>query len=346
MTDIHRRLTEVLGGPYTRAFELDVGTAHRFIVFSDQHKGAGDQADEFRKCQGAYAAALRYYRERGFTLILLGDVEELWEQNFGEVEKAYREILALEGSFGAGRYLRVWGNHDDQWMDAKAVSKRLAPYMPPGEVLEGLRFDVRHGGRGLGRIFLVHGHQGEFGSEHLRGIARVVLKVYRIWQRLTGLGTTTPAKDACLRGEHDRTMYQWAAGQDRLMLIAGHTHRPVWSSRTHLEKLQDQLRALEARPASPERDRLIREKQDEIEKRRARMGDCNDVPKPRKCYFNAGCCRYDDGDITGMELEDGVLRLLKWSATPPGGSSARMVLEEDLVEAILTGLAAATTPDA
>ena len=47
-----------------------------------------------------------------------------------------------------------------------------------------------------------------------------------------------------------------------------------------------------------------------------------------------------------MELEDGVLRLLKWSATPPGGSSARMVLEEDLVEAILTGLAAATTPDA
>ncbi len=30
------------------------------------------------------------------------------------------------------------------------------------------------------------------------------------------------------------------------------------------------------------------------------------------CYFNTGCCCFSDGDITGIELADGNIRLVRW----------------------------------
>jgi hypothetical protein len=30
-------------------------------------------------------------------------------------------------------------------------------------------------------------------------------------------------------------------------------------------------------------------------------------------YFNSGCCCYSDGDITGIEITDGHIALIKWS---------------------------------
>jgi hypothetical protein len=48
-------------------------------------------------------------------------------------------------------------------------------------------------------------------------------------------------------------------------------------------------------------------------------------------YFNTGCCCFSDGDMTGIEIADGCIRLIKWS-----GKNGREVLEEKrLVE--LTG---------
>lgn len=32
----------------------------------------------------------------------------------------------------------------------------------------------------------------------------------------------------------------------------------------------------------------------------------------KPCYFNTGCCCYLDGDITGLELADGEIRLVRW----------------------------------
>lgn len=35
--------------------------------------------------------------------------------------------------------------------------------------------------------------------------------------------------------------------------------------------------------------------------------------KPRKCcYFNTGCCCFPDGDITGLEISEGELKLVRW----------------------------------
>lgn len=337
MSDVHAALTRVLDDARTLVFELDLDAPHRFIVFSDTHKGARDQADEFARCEPAYRAALIHYLDRGFSLVLLGDVEELWEQRFRKVERHYGELMQLENRFGAGRYYRVWGNHDDDWMSSIAVRMYLSPYMPTAAVYEGVRLTVSDAGTAIGTLFMVHGHQGTFGSDRIRWLSRLLLRwIVRPLQRLgLKIGKSTPAQDACLRGDHDQEMYRWAAAQSKLILIAGHTHRPVWSSRTHLQKLEARLNAAREAPdaGSPAGRDRTRDLEQRVARRRAEHPPCNDPADTgalRGCYFNTGCCRFADGDITGMEIEDGMLRLIKWTSgsgrkEPP---LTRMVLEE------------------
>ncbi|MBI2072299.1 MAG: metallophosphoesterase family protein, partial [Gemmatimonadetes bacterium] len=323
MSEIHASLTRALGGQWTAPIDLDLDQPHRYAILSDQHKGAGDGADEFRKCRPAYVAALASYLTREFTVVLLGDVEELWENRFQAVERTYQPVLQLEAAFPPERYYRIWGNHDDLWMEPRQVGKKLGPYLPGARVFEGLRIRVHRRGADVGTLFLLHGHQGTFESDRIRPLSRLALRlVYRPIQNLLGIGKQTPANDACLRGEHDKTMYQWAAKQRKLILIAGHTHRPVWAGQTHLQKLEAELQQAMAnpRPGDPAYATRVSDLRIQIAYRRALYPPCNDAPQTIPCYFNTGCCKFEDGDITGMELENGRLKLVKW---PAGGSAVQ-----------------------
>ena len=142
----------------------------------------------------------------------------------------------------------MYGNHDDLWMDARAVAKYLVPRLGSIDVREAFRYEVTWNGRVLGELYLVHGHQGTWDSDRHRGLSRwVVRNVWRPFQRLTRAGRATPATDACLRARHDEAMYSWASRRG-VILVAGHTHRPVWSSRTHLQKLEAELAAWRSIP--------------------------------------------------------------------------------------------------
>jgi hypothetical protein len=295
------------------------------VILSDQHKGQRDNADDFRRCEWAYGAALAAYFETGYTLLSLGDVEELWECRPKSVVAAYRANLELEARFhAAGRYRRFWGNHDDEWMAGSAVDAHLGPLFPGLVVLEGARLRVRQAGLDLGTILLLHGHQGTLMSDQNRGFARwVVRNLWRPFQRLTGISTTTPAKDVTLRGEHDRIMAAWAeaqnAGEAKLVLIAGHTHRPVFMAKTHAQQLAEQIVAAEAALAAAPDDQALAQRLAELRgqlaARRAKDGpaETTDLPAPLKpCYFNSGCCCFPDGDVTSIELDAEELRLVKW----------------------------------
>ncbi|NJO25385.1 MAG: hypothetical protein HC867_05830 [Bacteroidia bacterium] len=52
-------------------------------------------------------------------------------------------------------------------------------------------------------------------------------------------------------------------------------------------------------------------------------------------YFNSGCCCFNDGDITGIEIADNCIHLIKWKQGKD--SPERKVLEEAGMEEI-TGL--------
>lgn len=66
-----------------QAFEnapvLPLDDNHKYVVFSDCHRGSGNNNDNFIKNEHLYLAALRHYNRMQYTYVELGDGDELWE---------------------------------------------------------------------------------------------------------------------------------------------------------------------------------------------------------------------------------------------------------------------------
>lgn len=317
---------------------IRLAPGQRYVIFSDHHKGAGDDADDFRQSKNTYLHALDHYFEHGYTLILLGDSEELWEQDAPSVFNTYADVFESEARFHPERHMRVIGNHDNVWEDREMVQRYLHPFFPGLEMLSSVLFEYQDGAETSGRLFLVHGHQGTLDSDLFNFLPPMVLPFYRQIQNLTGIGRTSPSRNACLRAEHDTMMYRWASQKSKLLLICGHTHRPVWSSLTHLEKLIREIHAILQLPPDPELQARIEELKAEIMDREEKYPPCKDTIKTAPCYFNSGCCRFKDGDITGLELENGLLRLVKWGRNGQGEDIQRTEFERSSLSAFFAVL--------
>ncbi|OGO32906.1 MAG: hypothetical protein A2Z03_07935 [Chloroflexi bacterium RBG_16_56_8] len=284
----------------------------------------------------AYHAALAYYFKMGYTLVVLGDVEELWEERAKPVLTAYAHTIEMESQFHQqGRYWRFWGNHDDDWRFEGPLKRHLVPrYGAPSlKVRECLRLKVTDGAQELGAIFLLHGHQGTTESDRFAGISRLAVRfIWRPIQRIFKISLNTPATSWELRERHNVALYTWAEKQNKLVLIAGHTHRPVFKSRSHHAQIKEQLDALEEQLAARPDDAELRNKAAlcfaELEWVRAQEfqqpGQEATVPMKRPCYFNTGCCSFFDGDITGIEIAGGEFRLVRW---PDQNKPKRCILE-------------------
>ena len=316
--------------------------ALKMIVFSDHHRGQRDGADDFHRCRSAYNSALAYYHALGFTLTLLGDVEELWECRPGPVLRACEDTLLIEKRFtDAGRYYRVCGNHDDYWEKPSAVERCLRPFIGSSEVLPAIRLRILNNGRQLGELFLTHGHQGTTESDRYALVSKFMVRnVWRNIQRLTRIPSTTSAKDFKLRQQHELAMHRWAAAHPKLVMIAGHTHHPVFSSKSHEELVKAQIDELRGML----RDDIPGERRAEIEVNIAELSAArewilaasdgvasafDEIAKP--CYFNAGCCSFADGDVTGIEIEGNIMRLVRWP-DDTGSPKRKILAEADLVK--------------
>lgn len=318
-------LTEISKGNKDKGllipFNLDTG---RFIIFSDQHKGARNGADDFMNAESSYLAALKHYREAGFHFINLGDAEELWENTWLAVKKYNKATFEAEAAYiPANAYVKIFGNHDLLWdndpfapMYLKDVYKHEVP------IYEAVVLTTTIDNQPL-RIFCTHGHQGDAQSDGNWFSKFFVARIWAPLQSYLRINPNTPAYDASLKTRHNEIMYQWSSRQQDLLLITGHTHQPVFESLTHLERLYREL--LTARQGN---DIDIQKKvEDEITVRRQPFDSVSDnYLQLRPTYFNSGCCCFSDGDITGIEIEDGMIRLIKWKLVD--GTPARAVLEE------------------
>ena len=306
----------------------------KYIIFSDQHKGAGDFADDFRLSQNNYLGALNYYYEEGYTLISLGDAEELWENTADEVVAKNQESLQLEAKFNSiGHYYRVFGNHDLAWKFELNSNKYLKPFF--GEKLkvhEGLILNTHHNGKAYS-IFLTHGHQGDKRSDGNAFSMWIVSNIWTPIQRFLNVSINTVSNSIELVDKHNIIMYEWSLVEKNLVFISGHTHKPVFASLDHIDRLTKQLEKAIATD-NEEQAKVITA---DIEKRKLEYAGKQVVKTmAHPSYFNSGCCCFSDGDITGIEISDGFIRLTKWESSDDGPQ--RKVLEEAPLDYIFDSL--------
>ena len=131
-------------------------------------------------------------------------------------------------------------------------------------------------------VFVVHGHQTDIASYYLYRLTRLVVRY--VWRRMQMVGFVTPMNR-----------------EDVFERLGEIEHRIVECS---------QLTRIERRIVA-------------WLKTHRRIVICAHTHRPACAgpgtpYFNTGSCTYP-GQITGLELEDGKLSLVKWSG--PGGTS-------------------------
>ena len=248
----------------------------RYVILSDTHKGARKRgSDEFQQNERIYCDALDYYLNHDYRLVLNGDVEEGWKASYGQILDAYADTAyRRERAFadrGDDYYIRTYGNHDIDWADPALVDTHLSPFF-------GRRIQV-HSGVLLGdKMFIAHGHQGDFQSDRLIWLGRRVVRyLWNPLQRLFAIQWQRAAVNGWIRTRRDQLLSAWARA-NHLLIVAGHTHRPIL-------QLDD--------------DPTVNIAQSE--------GD----PSARLHYVNDGCCVHKRA-ITGVEIDRGEIRLIRW----------------------------------
>ncbi len=265
----------------------------KYIIFSDIHKGDKSTGDDFLLSENVYCQALDYYYNHQFTYLQLGDAEELWKYSVNQVLKQNQKTFALENQFlKKKRFVKFFGNHDLAWKDSFAVKYYLGRiFSPKLKIIEGAILRLYRGKSSI-NIFLTHGHQGDKLSDNNAFGTWFVAHIWAPIQRYLNINYNTPSKDDDLLNKHNRIMYEWSAQQKGVLLLTGHTHFPVFAS-GKFSKNKYQF--------------LINHHQQDAS------------------YFNTGCCCFSDGDITGIEIADGFIRLVKFTEKPHFN---RIVLEE------------------
>ncbi len=115
---------------YKTAKRVSFNDESKFIIFSDVHRGDNSFADDFSNNRNTYFHALTHYFNNGFTYCELGDGDELWENiTFQSIFYAHKHIFdLLKLFFAEGRLYRLMGNHDMVYSKKKYVEKNLFTY--------------------------------------------------------------------------------------------------------------------------------------------------------------------------------------------------------------------------
>ncbi len=317
-------------GKYGPLVHLESIGQQKIIILSDQHKGAKDDADDFAFAEKNYLAALDYYFQQHYYYINLGDSEELWENSLQQVKKHNKASFAKERLFlEQKRFSKIFGNHDLYWGNDPFASLQLESiYQQKIPIYEGAVIETNINSKTL-RIFLTHGHQGDLQSDGNWFSKWFVAMVWAPLQGYLRLNPNTPAYDIELKTEHNKLMYEWSSEQQQLLLITGHTHQTVFESLTHLERLYKALSI-----ARQSGDATAIQAIESTITVRLKEGDAlPDFTAVKPGYFNSGCCCFNDGDITGIEIADGMIRLIKWEYEQD--QSVRKILEEESLEKLV-----------
>ena len=223
---------------FESAEEIPFDDSSKIVLMSDCHRGDGNWSDDFSKNQNIYFGALTHYYDEDYTYIEIGDGDELWEnKRLSEIKMVHSDVFWLLSKFyNKDRLKLIFGNHDIVKRNDKFVKDNLYSYFDEQrkknvslfkniKLHEGLI--LRHSVT-KNKIFLIHGHQVDFINSKMWKITRFLVRY--LWKPLNFFGVNDPTRTA--ENYHkkqaiEKKLIEWSI-EKKQMLIAGHTHRPMF----------------------------------------------------------------------------------------------------------------------
>jgi len=272
---------------YKQAKVIPFDTTSKFILFSDCHRGDNSFADDFANNRNIYFHALKHYYNEGFDYCELGDGDELWENiHFQSVFEAHKNVFKLLKQFHLKKRLHmIWGNHDMVYKDPNYVKKHLSHYFDPVDECE---------------------------KELLEGIT---------YHEAITLKHKETQQEIFLTHGHQADWWNynfWRWG--RFLVRVLWKPLQVWgiADPTSPAKNYTELRKVERRLK-----KWILENNSLItvvgHTHRPRFPEPNDIP-----LFNDGSCVHPRS-ITGIEIENGKICLIKWQISTTDDGTLRVV---------------------
>lgn len=205
---------------YSNAERIFIDGNSKIVCMSDCHRGVGNRGDNFLPNRNLFTAALRYYYDREFSYIELGDGDELWEnRDIDRILPMYEDIFQLMSRFyQSGRLIMLYGNHD---CAKKKGKQELFPGMRARESVLLVDCCTGH------EMLMLHGHQGDLLNDALWPVSRFLVRY--VWRPLELMGfydPTSAARNYKKRKKTERYLGEFAEKKG-ILLMAGHTHRSV-----------------------------------------------------------------------------------------------------------------------
>lgn len=270
------------------SIEVSFDDRSKIVFFSDCHRGDKSRADNFAPNSAIYMTALEHYHAQGYTYIEIGDGDELWEnKHFSSLVRAHPQVYSLLQKFYNEGRLYMIWGNHDIVKKYRNFTSR------------NLYEYYNYTSRAFEPLFdNIRVHEG-------------LLLRYK----------DTPYKILVAHGHQGDLL------NDTLWPISCFLVRYVWR---HLEYFGFQ------NPFSPARNmaRMARAENDIVNWVRVNnqmliAGHTHraSFPSPGGYpYFNSGCCVYH-GYITGIEIQNGEIMLVKWSNRSLNGGISQITRE-------------------
>ncbi len=221
---------------YKKSKKIKINDNTKLVFMSDCHRGDGNNYDNFLKNKNIFNAALRYYYNNDFTYVELGDGDEMWEvKEYEDIIKIHIDSFKLLKKFyDDNRLIMLYGNHDIIKKDKEVLKKYFYKYYDfdindTVDLLNDICVDeslvLEYKGK---EIFLLHGHQVDYLNGAMWKVARFLVR--HVWKPLEYIGIsdlTSAAKNYGVSKLVDTKLQKWSK-KNEMIVIAGHTHRPIF----------------------------------------------------------------------------------------------------------------------
>lgn len=207
---------------FSKALHISAAAHPKIVLMSDCHRGCGTWADSFLSNRPIYTAALKYYAQKDFTYIELGDGDELWgNRKFADIYRAHREVFQIFQLLAKeDRIFLLYGNHDREKEKGIHLKKDMPFFIPFYESLIVERLQGPD-------LYLIHGYQGDFLNDKHWKLTRSLVRY--IWKPLELRGIKDPtsaAKNYTKVREIEEAFISFSC-ENHCILAAGHTHKPT-----------------------------------------------------------------------------------------------------------------------